>query len=147
MSGEELTKANALNTDLVEALQFEIRNRLKAPSSNAASIKNGADEHNVQNLIEKINTLLGQLHLIGSMHSQYIQFYKQHKYKMKLPALLSEIYEIENGRAGTVTTITTTNGVNHSLYITNGTNSTFNGGLIKKENGNNFIHSFSQLLQ
>lgn len=33
---------------------------------------------------------------IGQAHNQQLQYFRQHKYKMKLPCLLSEIYEIEN---------------------------------------------------
>jgi hypothetical protein len=95
LSSESLTKIGTLNTDLMEALQFEVRNRLKAPSGN----NDDADAHV---MLGKINGLIGQLGQIAHMHAQHIQFYKHHKYKMKLPALLSEIYEIENGPSSPV---------------------------------------------
>jgi hypothetical protein len=132
ITSENLSKINTLNMDLMEALQFEIRNRLKSPNSSSLS----AEDADTQTMFARINSLLAQLGQIGSMHSQFVQFYKHHKYKMKIPSLLSEIYEIENGPSSTSTNIN--NGPNeHTLpNITNTTNG-HNISFIKKEN--NFI--------
>jgi hypothetical protein len=98
ITSENLSKINTLNMDLMEALQFEIRNRLKSPNSSSMS----ADDADIQTMFAKINALLGQLAQIGHTHAaQFIQLYKHHKYKMKIPSLLSEIYEIENGPSST----------------------------------------------
>jgi hypothetical protein len=98
---------NKINQELNEALQFEINNRFRTSSSSetipntnlSTPIKQQQlqDQLNVSNLIKQINNLIEQLNLIGIAHNQQIQFYRQHKYKVKLPHLLSEIYEIENG--------------------------------------------------
>ena len=85
---------NKINEELTEALEFEVKNRLRSTPKQ----ENGNQDHfNVCQLLRQISELIEQLNLIGFMHNQQIQFFRQHKYKMKLPHLLSEIYEIENG--------------------------------------------------
>ena len=43
---------------------------------------------------------MDQLDHIGLVHGQRLQFYREHRFKMRLPNLLCEIYEIENGANG-----------------------------------------------
>jgi len=50
--------------------------------------------------LDNVNILLEMSNKIGQAHNQQLQYFRQHKYKMKLPCLLSEIYEIENASQG-----------------------------------------------
>lgn len=104
ISSENRKQINTINSELNEALQFEIRNRFKSSPKQdglqqlSFDSNHATEEQNVNALFDKINTLVSQLHLIGYMHNQHLQYFKYHKYKMKLPYLLSEIYEIENAQ-------------------------------------------------
>ncbi len=78
------------NKDLDEALQFEVRNRLRSDKANS-------DQQSVSQLCSQISSIIEQLHVLGHLHNQEINYFRQHVYKVKLPHILSEIYEIENG--------------------------------------------------
>lgn len=86
MGVQSKLQVDKTHEELQEALQFEIRNRLRS-----------ADKNAVSSLLGQISELSEQLDQIGLLHNQQLQVYRQHRYKMKLPNLLSEIYEIENG--------------------------------------------------
>jgi len=83
------------NKELVEALQFEIRNRLRSDKVNS-------DQESVALFCNQIAEVVEQLHILAHMHNQEINFYRQHVNKVKLPHILSEIYEIENGPSQSV---------------------------------------------
>ena len=109
MSNETQTQINTMNLELLEALHFEIRNRIKSSnenntfssstSSNSQDMekKSAQDELIFQNYAEKLNILIKKLHIIGTLHNKSLEFYKNHSIKVKLPNILSEIFEIENG--------------------------------------------------
>lgn len=59
---------------------------------------NGADSGFL--LLKQLGEIVELLGLIGHLHNQQLQFYRQNKFKVKLPHLLSEIFEIENGPSG-----------------------------------------------
>lgn len=155
ISKDDLKKINALNADLIESLQFEINNRLKTPTAGACMTN---QDKSASDLLDKINVLLHELNALGMMHADVIQFYKSHKYKVKLPPLLSEIYEIENGSqqqnhtASAASMIITTSNdnnnnpnrqsvENHSIYNHPSTAGMY-GGFVKKEantNGSGYV--------
>lgn len=84
-----------INSDLNEALWFEVVNRLKNDNENEKNIEN----IKIKSFFEKINFLKTQLQVIGHLHSKNLNFYRLNKFKMKLPYILSEIYEIDNGHS------------------------------------------------
>lgn len=106
-----------INDDLNEALYFEIRNRLGSSSSSPTLNKAQED---IAQLLDKVNESIEQLNLIGLIHNQQIQFYRQHKHKMKLPHILSEIYEIENGSSKNLASISDTSTQRNNLQTSHG---------------------------
>jgi hypothetical protein len=68
LSAESRKQAAQINSDLSEALQFEVRNRFKKSCEDTAANKltdsaNSRDEENSKNLLDNVNILLG-IHLI-----------------------------------------------------------------------------------
>ena len=80
-----------VSQELNEALEFEIKNRLKTDQ-----IKD-VEEQMIQEFFKKVNTLIQVLHSLGVMHAQVVDHFKSNTIKVKLPDILSEIFEIENG--------------------------------------------------
>ena len=119
-----------INQDLLDSLQFEIRNR--KPNNNSSSSQQSSSELNKNDavnqttLYKKILEQVDELHMIGNIHSQQLKYYRSHKIKVKLPNLLSEIYEIDNG-VSTTTAPPTTPTANSTSVITNPTTPINNG--------------------
>ena len=90
-----------LNQELVEALQFEIRNRKPMQTNESGSVKSMLQHHQSaganEKLYKQICEHLDELHVIGNIHNHQLKYYRTNKSKVKLPNLLAEIYEIENG--------------------------------------------------
>jgi len=108
---ESRSTINTINQELFEALRFEISNRFDTTNQNeqsTAHLSTANEESNqlklqdnecIRHLLTSINDLLAQLHLIGDLHLKQLTYFKLNKHKMKLPHLLSEIFEIPNGPA------------------------------------------------
>ena len=99
---ENKQQLNTINGELNEALEFEIRNRLKSSdsiksTSTSTDQRKDFEEEFIQTIYQKVNVLMQKLHAIGRMHLQQLDAYKQSNKRVKLPAILAEIYEIENG--------------------------------------------------
>lgn len=105
---EARSTINTINQELFEALKFEISNRFDTTNQNEQSthMNTSSQESNqiqdnecIRHLLTNINDLLVQLHLIGDLHLRHLTYFKLNKHKVKLPHLLSEIFEIPNGPA------------------------------------------------
>jgi hypothetical protein len=104
---ESRSTVNTINKELFEALKFEISNRFDTTNQNEQSIQHSAYQKNnqleqqdnecIRHLLTNINNLLEKLHLIGDLHLKQLTYFKLNKHRMKLPHLLSEIFEIPNG--------------------------------------------------
>ena len=87
-----------MNEELNEALEFEIKNRFRPETPGISKhVQPAENSQTVLVILKQINDLLEQLGPMSHLHNQQLQFYRQHKFKMRLPNLLSEIFEIENG--------------------------------------------------
>ncbi len=88
---ENKAQLNTINQELNEALEFEIRNRMKTDQ-----IKD-FEEQIIQDFFQKVNNLIQILHAIGIIHNQQIDHFRKCNIKIKMPEILSEIFEIESG--------------------------------------------------
>ncbi|RNA21361.1 ecdysone-induced 78C-like [Brachionus plicatilis] len=84
---ESYTVANRIRNDLLEALRFEISNKLKTSD-------NDKDDGAINNLIDNIDTFLKKISLIGVLHSENLQNYRTSFNSSKIPNLIGEIFEL-----------------------------------------------------
>jgi hypothetical protein len=120
ISLSDRVKINNIHQGLVEALQFEILNRKKVSNQMLASNNNHDQiEKILKSQLIQINHVIDELHYIGHLHNEQVQYYRDYKYKVKIPHLLSEIYEIENGIGGIQNLHTPDNTEQHQQQLNN----------------------------
>nr|ASL70489.1 nuclear receptor [Brachionus rotundiformis] len=84
---ESYTLANKIRNDLLEALRFEISNKLKTSD-------NDKDNSAINNLVDNIDILLKKINLIGVLHSENLQHYRKCFINSKIPNLIGEIFDL-----------------------------------------------------
>lgn len=56
----------------------------------------------IQDFYKKVNNLVQILHSIGIMHIEQVEHFRKCNLKVKIPEILSEIFEIESGTKNTL---------------------------------------------
>lgn len=84
---ESYTTANKIRNDLLEALRFEISNKLKTS-------EHDKNDDAINNLIDNIDNFLKKINLIGNMHSERLQNFRKCFNNSKIPNLIGEIFDL-----------------------------------------------------
>lgn len=84
---ESYVIASKIRNDLLEALRFEITNKLKTS-------ENDTNDGAINNLIDNIDIFIKKINLIGFLHAEKLQTYKKFYNNSKVPNLIGEIFEL-----------------------------------------------------
>ena len=84
---ESYSIADKIRNDLLEALRFEITNKLKTS-------ENDTNDGAINNLIDNIDVFIKKLNLIGALHSESLKIYRRCFNNSKIPNLIGEIFDL-----------------------------------------------------